>query len=100
MNTEIRRVVDYVYEASHLAELGVTLDEFEADPQAALDSVGQYDALDLIRAGLRPLLPAQVRLRAKLDRAWHKEGHQVVAHPRTYGDSRALLGLASEAASA
>ncbi|MEY2117102.1 hypothetical protein [Rhodanobacter sp. FW106-PBR-R2A-1-13] len=97
MSTEPRRVVDYVYKAAHLAELGVTLDEFEENPQAALDSVGQYDALDLIHAGFRPLLPAQVRMRAQLERQWRTDGTAVERRSRTYVNDRRMLGLPDQA---
>lgn len=66
---------DVVYEAAGLAELGVTRTEFDADPEAALDRIGQYDARDMMRAGLRPLLPAQVRLRTEWERVWKAEGN-------------------------
>lgn len=70
-----------VYEAAHLAELGVSVEEFVADPDAALARVGQYDACALIRAGLRPLLPVQVRLRLALEKQWEVEGTPVKRLP-------------------
>lgn len=56
-----------VYKAAYLEELGVTIEEFARDPEAALNRVGQYDACALMQAGFRPLMPVMVRLRQQLE---------------------------------
>lgn len=61
--------------------MGVTVEEFARDPEAALNRVGQYDACALMQAGLRPLMPAQVRLCHALERQWEAEGTSVTRAP-------------------
>lgn len=84
MNQAITNPYPGVYKAAYLAELGVTVEEFARNPEAALTRVGQYDACALIQAGLRPLLPMQVRLRQAMEQQWADEGTPVVrlAPPR------------------
>lgn len=74
MTTAVTNPFPGVYKAAYLAELGVTVEEFVADPEAALNRVGQYDACALMQAGLRPLMPAQVRLRQAMEKQWEAEG--------------------------
>lgn len=81
MTTAITNPFPGVYKAAYLEELGVTVEEFARDPEAALIRVGQYDACALIQAGLRPLMPAQVRLRQALEKQWEAEGTPVVRLP-------------------
>lgn len=60
--------VRILYEQASIEELtGLSYLDFERNPQRALSQAGQSDAPDLIRRGFRPLLPKQVRLRARLD---------------------------------
>lgn len=70
-----------VYRAAYLAELGVSVEEFVKDPDAALVRAGQYDACALIKAGLRPLMPVQVRLRQAMEKQWEAEGMRVTRNP-------------------
>lgn len=70
-----------VYKAAYLEELGVTVEEFARDPEATLNRVGQYDACSLMRAGLRPLMPAQVRLRQAMEAQWAAEGNPAARIP-------------------
>lgn len=87
MSTEVHNPFPGVYKATYLAELGVSVEEFARDPEAALNRVGQYDACALMKAGLRPLLPAQVRLRQQLEKQWAEEGTPVTRLP----EPRAIL---------
>ena len=77
MNTAITNPFPGVYQVAYLAELGVSIEEFVEDPEAALIRAGQYDACALIKAGLRPLMPVQIRLRQILERQWEAEGTPV-----------------------
>lgn len=78
-NTPGRRL----YELAHLAELGVSMTDFQIDPEGCLMRIGQYDAIDLLIGGNRPLLPKQVALRTLWDAQWEAEGHCIVRHPHT-----------------
>lgn len=81
MTTTVTNPFPGVYKAAYLEELGVTVEEFARDPEAALNRVGQYDACALIQTGLRPLMPAQVRLRQALEKQWEEEGTPVARNP-------------------
>ncbi|OOG37715.1 hypothetical protein B0E52_15730 [Rhodanobacter sp. C06] len=74
MTTTVVNPFPGVYKAAYLEELGVTVEEFARDPEAALNRAGQYDACALMQAGLRPLMPAQVRLRQAMEKQWAAEG--------------------------
>lgn len=97
MSTAVTNPFPGVYQAAYLEELGVTVEEFARDPEAALIRVGQYDACALIQAGLRPLLPVQVRLRRALEKQWEADGTPVVRLPppmpilAEYPDAKWLL---------
>ncbi|HWG17302.1 MAG TPA: hypothetical protein VN678_05535 [Acidobacteriaceae bacterium] len=77
MTTAVTNPFPGVYKAAYLEELGVTVEEFARDPEAALNRIGQYDACALMQAGFRPLMPAQVRLRQAMERQWAADGNQV-----------------------
>ena len=62
--------LEAIYDAAYLARLEVTFETFRRAPVATLKAVGQYDAIDIMRAGYRPLLPAQVLQRRERDREW------------------------------
>lgn len=81
MSTAIHNPAPGVYKAAYLDQLGISVEEFAKDPEAALIRAGQHDACALIKAGLRPLLPVQVRLRQQLEKQWAAEGTPVVRHP-------------------
>lgn len=63
-----------IFNKAHLAELGATVEEFEADPIGTLDKFGQYDALTIIEKGNEPLNAKQVRIRQEWDATWEAEG--------------------------
>lgn len=63
-----------LYQLASVEQLGGSWDEFVQDPHGVLEQVGQHDALAAIRAGYRPLLPSQVRLRQKLEADWARQG--------------------------
>ena len=66
-----------LYQLAGVEKLGGGWDAFVRDPHAVLEQVGQHDALAAIRAGHRPLLPSQVRLRQELEEEWARQGHLV-----------------------
>ena len=70
-----------LYQLAGVEKLGGSWDEFVRDPHAVLEQVGQYDAMTAIRAGYRPLLPSQARLRQQLEAEWARQGH--VVHQKT-----------------
>jgi len=81
--------LEAIYDAAYLDQLGVTFDAFRRAPMATLMAVGQYDAIDILRAGFRPLLPAQVHQRRERDKQWFADdtprhrcvhGRSIVAH--------------------
>ena len=63
-----------IFDQAYLARMGVSFDQFEKAPVATLQAVGQGDAIDIMRAGHRPLMPAQVELRRTLETQWAREG--------------------------
>lgn len=63
-----------IFEAAGLAQLGASYADFEHDPLGTLQRCGQADALTMMSAGLRPLLPVQVRLRQQWQAQWQAEG--------------------------
>lgn len=81
MTTTVTNPFPGVYKAAYLEELGITVEEFARDPEAALNRVGQYDACALMQAGLRPLMPAQVKLRRAMEKQWEAEGIPVTRLP-------------------
>lgn len=69
--------LEQLYQLASVEKLGGSWEAFVQDPHGVLDQVGQHDALAAIRAGYRPLLPSQVRLRQALEEQWTREGHAV-----------------------
>lgn len=82
--------LQYVFEQAHLEKLGATFAEFEANPEATLEKYGQRDAVRILETGYRPLLPAQVRERQKLEAQWKAEG--------TWDQSMAISHLSKQSA--
>lgn len=66
--------LDEIFQQAYLARLGASFEEFLADPMGTLKKYGQRDAIHIMQQGLRPLLPAQVRLRKELIATWAAEG--------------------------
>jgi len=62
-----------IYDAAYLERLGATFEAFGRAPIATLTALGQYGAIDILRDGYRPLLPAQVLLRRALEAQWLRE---------------------------
>lgn len=76
-----------IFQAAHLAKLGVSFDRFRSAPMATLKAVGQADAIDIMRAGFRPLLPAQVVIRRTLEAGWGAGGIPFQLHPHGQADA-------------
>jgi len=66
-----------IYDQAYLARLGVAFETFVDSPVAVLESVGQRDAIEIMQAGHRPLLPVQVELRRTLEAEWARKGEVV-----------------------
>jgi len=66
--------LEEIFEQASMSKLGVSFDQFSLAPMSTLHSVGQGDAIDIMRSGFRPLLPAQVKLRRTLEDQWVKDG--------------------------
>lgn len=73
MQTEQQQIQTYVYHLAKLDQLGVSREDFDRDPEAALREVGQYDAIAILASGYRPLLPAQIKMRQELEEQWARE---------------------------
>jgi hypothetical protein len=71
-----------IFEQASIMKLGVSLEQFCCAPMATLQLVGQDDAIDIMLAGFRPLLPAQVKLRRSLEAEWQQEGNPAEPHWR------------------
>ena len=56
-----------LYTACHIADYGITPTDFEENPESVLAKIGQSDAPATINRGFKPLLPAQAKLRMRLD---------------------------------
>ena len=69
-----------IFDQAHLAKLGFTLAQFLDVPIATLKAAGQADAIQIMLSGHRPLLPAQVALRRKLEAAWAIAGNPAELH--------------------
>jgi len=69
-----------IFDQAHLAKLGFTLEQFLHAPIATLKAAGQTDAIQIVQNGHRPLLPAQVALRRKLEAAWAMAGNPAEPH--------------------
>ncbi len=69
-----------IFDQAHLATLGFTLEQFLHAPIATLQAAGQADAILIMLSGHRPLLPAQVALRRKLEAAWVMAGNLAEPH--------------------
>lgn len=89
-----------IYIAAHLAALGFTFEQFESAPVDTLKSAGQGDAVDIMRAGFKPLLPAQVKLRRTLEERWAAEGTPALRRPHQprIGARRVSAALLAESA--
>lgn len=55
-----------IYAACRLETMGYSLEEFLANPWHVLREAGQEGAVDSIRRGYEPLLPAQARIAREL----------------------------------
>ena len=69
-----------IFDQAHLAKLGFTLEQFLDAPIATLKAAGQSDAILIMLSGHRPLLPAQVALRRKLEAQWAIAGNPAEPH--------------------
>lgn len=63
-----------IHNSARLGDLGFTLEAFTKAPIATLKAAGQQDAIEILRRGFRPLLPAQVKLRQQLEAEWKAAG--------------------------
>ena len=84
-----------IFDQAHLAKLGFTLEQFFHAPIATLKTAGQADAILIMRSGHRPLLPAQVALRRKLEAAWFMAGNPAEPHRHRPPARRAEVPVAS-----
>ena len=71
-----------IFEQASIDKLGVSFEQFASAPMATLHSVGQDDAVDIMRTGFRPLLPVQVKLRRTLEAKWQQDGNPAEPHRR------------------
>lgn len=69
-----------IFEQASIGKFGVSFEQFASAPIATLKLVGQGDAVDIMRAGFRPLLPTQAKLRQTLEAKWQEQGNS--AEPR------------------
>jgi hypothetical protein len=69
-----------IFEQASINKLGVSFEQFCSAPMTTLQVVGQCDAIDIMCAGFRSLLPVQVKLRRTLEAEWEQEGN--LAEPR------------------
>ena len=65
-----------IFDQAHLAKLGFTFERFFHAPIATLKTA----AILIMRSGHRPLLPAEVALRRKLEAAWVMAGNPAEPH--------------------
>lgn len=86
-----------IYDQAYLEKLGVTFETFVAAPVTVLEAVGQRDAVEIMQAGHRPLMPVQVQLRRTLEKEWAQQGvavekrlHRKVSDNRSYGNTMVL----------
>ena len=63
-----------IFAQAHLAELGATFEEFQADPEATLAKYGQRDAVEIMERGFMPLNAKMVKVRQDLEAGWKAEG--------------------------
>ena len=63
-----------IHQSAHLGALGFDFEAFARAPIATLKAAGQADAIEILRRGYRPLLPAQVKLRQQLEAQWKDAG--------------------------
>ncbi len=71
MHTHTDEAIDLwgeVYRLCQIHALGLTFENFLADPWQTLRAMGQEDAPDIIQSGFLPLLPKQAEIRKRLDR--------------------------------
>ena len=84
-----------IYDQAHLSALGFTFEQFSHAPIATLTAAGQSDAILIMRNGHRPLLPAQVALRRKLEAEWAIAGNPAEPHRHRAPARRAEVPVAS-----
>ena len=84
-----------IFNQAHLAKLGFTLEQFLDAPIATLKAAGQADAILIMLSGHRPLLPAQVALRRKLEAQWAIAGNPAEPHRHRAPTRRAEVPVAS-----
>jgi hypothetical protein len=84
-----------IFDQAHLAKLGFTLEQFLHAPIATLKAAGQTDAIQIMLSGHRPLLPAQVALRRKLEAEWAIAGNPAEPHRRRVPARRADVPVTS-----
>ena len=71
-----------IFDQAYLAQLGCTFEQFSRTSMATLKRVGQDDAIDIMLAGFRPLLPTQVAFRSVLEAKWRQEGNPAEPYRR------------------
>jgi hypothetical protein len=71
-----------IFEQVSINTLGVAFAQLASAPIAAPQDIGQDGAVDIMRAGFRPLLPAQVKLRRTLEAEWQEDGNPAEPHRR------------------
>jgi hypothetical protein len=74
--------LEEIFDQAYLAQLGCTFEQFSRAPMATLKRVGQDDAIDIMLAGFRPLLPTQVAFRSVLQAKWQQDGNPAEPHRR------------------
>ena len=84
-----------IYDQAHLSALGFTFEQFSDAPIATLQTAGQADAIHIMLSGHRPLLPAQVALRRKLEAEWAIAGNPAEPHRRRAPTRRVDVPVAS-----
>jgi hypothetical protein len=71
-----------IFEHASISTLDVSFEQFCSSPVTTLQLVGQCDAIDIMSAIFRPLLPVQVKLRRTLEAQWQLEGNPAEPHRR------------------
>ena len=82
--------LETIYSEADLKNLGVTFEEFQKEPMKALERVGQYDAVDIMRAGYKPLRARQVQLRIENEKMWARDGNAAMRRGRTTTRTQAV----------
>jgi len=71
-----------IFEQASIGKWGVSFEKFASAPMTTLQSVGQDDAVDIMRAGFCPLLPVLVKLQWTLEAKWQQDGHPAEPYRR------------------